>query len=60
VSLVALCLTCCLAAISYVGTVILLPLLVFVRCYSLYFIEQFGPHWLIFLPDKEPPAVDTY
>jgi hypothetical protein len=59
-SLAAVCLTCCLAAIPYVGTVILLPLLVFVRCYSLYFIEQFGPQWHIFPPDKEPPAVDTY
>lgn len=46
----ATCLTCCLAALPYVGSVVLLPVLVFRRCYSLYFIEQFGPDWRFFAP----------
>jgi hypothetical protein len=48
VALLATCLTCCLAAIPYLGTVILLPLIVFSRCYTLCFIEQFGPAWTVF------------
>lgn len=57
-SLMVVCGTCCIAIIPYVGTVILLPLLVFVRCYSLYFIEQFGPAWAIFPSDEESLALD--
>jgi hypothetical protein len=52
VGLVAALLTCCtlcIAAIPYVGThVLLLPLHVFQRSYSLHFIEQFGPQWQVF------------
>jgi hypothetical protein len=65
---VATCLTCCLAAVPYLGSVILLPLLVFDRSYPLCFLEQFGPEWRFFEraplategaedlpPDEEPP-----
>ncbi len=48
----ATCLTCCIAAIPYIGTVILLPLYVFHRSYSLCFIEQYGPDWGVFLHDS--------
>jgi hypothetical protein len=52
VALVATLLTCCtlcIAAIPYLGThVLLLPLHVFQRSYSLHFIEQFGPEWRLF------------
>jgi hypothetical protein len=48
IAMLAVCVTCCIAAIPYLGTVILLPLFVFNRCYALCFIEQFGPHWTIF------------
>jgi hypothetical protein len=41
-------LTCCLAALPYVGSVILLPVLVFLRAYSLYFLAQLGPKWSVF------------
>ena len=37
-ALFATCCTCCLAALPFVGTVILLPLFVFARSYSLYFL----------------------
>lgn len=46
--------TCCLPAIPYLGSVILLPLLVFMRCYSLCFVEQFGPDWMVFVPAHWP------
>jgi hypothetical protein len=52
VAMVATCLTCCLAALPYIGTVILLPLYVFMRSYSLYFLQQFGQQWHIF--EDEP------
>ena len=39
------CLTCCLAAIPYVGTVILLPLHVFRRSFSLYFLSRLHPDY---------------
>jgi len=45
---IATCVTCCIAALPYIGTVILLPLFVFIRCYPLYFLRQFGPEWDVF------------
>ena len=39
------CLTCCITAIPYVGTVILLPAHVFFMSYLLLFIRQFGPDY---------------
>lgn len=47
-----MCVTCCCAAcilaIPYVGTVLLLPILVFHRSYSLYYLRQYGPAFDIF------------
>ena len=45
ISCIATCVTCCIAAIPYVGTVILLPLYVFLAAYPLLFARQFGPDW---------------
>ena len=46
--------TCCCAAlflvIPYVGTVLMLPLLVFKRAYSLHYLGQFGPDFNVFAP----------
>jgi hypothetical protein len=47
------CATCCLPLIPYLGTVMLLPLVVFQRAYSLSFLEQFGPAWQLFIEDVE-------
>lgn len=47
------CATCCITAIPYVGTVVLLPLMVFMRCYGLCFIEQFGPRWTVFFDARQ-------
>lgn len=55
IAMTATCLTCCIAAIPYLGTVILLPLLVFLRSYPLCFLEQFGPEWQFFARAGWPP-----
>lgn len=44
----AVCVTCCVAAIPYVSSVVLLPISVFFRLYPIYFLEQFGPEWWFF------------
>lgn len=41
----AVCATCCIAAIPYLGTVLLLPLFVFHRSYSICFLHQFKPDY---------------
>jgi hypothetical protein len=51
----ACCVTCCIAALPYLSTVVLLPLPVFMRCYSLCFIEQFGDAWRVFA-DEAPSS----
>lgn len=51
----ATCITCCIAGLPYIGTVILLPLFVFIRAYSMCFIEQFGPSWQLFQAPEPPP-----
>jgi len=45
VAMLVTCLLCCIPAIPYVGAVILLPVPVFMRAYTLTFIEQYGPGW---------------
>jgi hypothetical protein len=45
VACVVTCATCCIAAIPYVGTVILLPVFVLLRSFSLLFLRQFGPEY---------------
>lgn len=55
----ATCLTCCIVAIPYVGSVILLPLSVFMQAYPLCFIEQFGPKWQFFSSEPSTPFADS-
>jgi hypothetical protein len=53
----AVCLTCCIAgcimAIPYIGTVLLLPILVFSRSYSLLYFQQYGSQFDVFIPEVE-------
>lgn len=64
ISGIAACLTCCIAALPYVGTVILLPVYVCLRAYGLFFIRQFGADYDVFTavaqsrlpPPAEPPV----
>lgn len=51
--LLGTCLTCCLAGLPYVSSVVFLPVFVFFRAYSLYFLEQFGEEWrMIGIPEE--------
>jgi hypothetical protein len=50
------CLTCCLASLPYIGTVIVLPVPVFFRSFSLLFLRQFGSDWDVW---KKVPAPET-
>jgi hypothetical protein len=54
------CATCCIAAIPYIGTVILLPVFVLLRSFSLLFLRQFGPDydvWASFVPPEFLPVL---
>jgi|SRR6266540_935066 len=54
------CVTCCIAAIPYIGTVILLPVFVLLRSFSLLFLRQFGPVydvWAGFVPPEFLPIL---
>jgi hypothetical protein len=48
VMLLTCCIAGCLMAIPYIGTVILLPVLVFKRSYSLYYFAQYGKEYDVF------------
>ncbi len=48
--LVTCCVAGCLFALPYLGTVFLLPILVFDRAYSLHYLAQFGPDYDVFAP----------
>ena len=56
-SLVICCVTlpcCCLGEWPYIGTVILLPVLVFVKCFTLDCLAQFGPEYDVWTVDVPP------
>jgi hypothetical protein len=58
---IASCATCCIAAIPYVGTVILLPVYVTLGSYPLVFLRQFGPEYDVWagtapITGGEPPV----
>jgi uncharacterized membrane protein YidH (DUF202 family) len=48
--LVTCCIAGCLLAIPYIGTVLFLPVIVFKRAYSLYYLAQYGPNYNVFPP----------
>ncbi len=59
------CATCCIAGclfvIPYIGTVALLPIIMFKRAYSLYYLAQYGPDLNVFLPEPTaaPPTPEA-
>ncbi len=60
ISCAVACATCCIAAIPYIGTVILLPIPVTLVAFSLLFLRQFGPDydvWAGFIPPKFLPLL---
>jgi hypothetical protein len=63
VSVITICGTCCLAVLPYLGTVILLPAIIYIKCFTLDCLAQFGPEynvWTVDVPPTDPtlpPAV---
>lgn len=56
ISLAVCCATCCVGALPYIGTVILLPALVYIRCFTLDCLAQFGPEYDVWTVDVAPTA----
>jgi hypothetical protein len=60
----AIIITCCCAgvllAIPYIGAVLILPLLVFQRAYSVYYFRQYGPAFDVFAPAQTGPEPIVY
>jgi hypothetical protein len=58
---VAICATCCIVAIPYVGSVILLPVEVFFYAYTLLFLRQFGPDYDVWagISEAAPPTTPS-
>ena len=54
--LVTCCVAGCLMALPFVGTVVLLPVLVFKRAYPLYYLAQHGAQYEVFPVAPTPPA----
>jgi hypothetical protein len=62
-SLIICCATCCIGALPYIGTVILLPVLVYVRCFTLDCLAQFGPEydvWTVDVPPTGPGGIPPF
>ena len=55
--LVTCCCAACFLAIPYIGTVLMLPVHVFTRSYSLLYLKQFGPEFDVFTPETDNCAV---
>ena len=55
VVMAGVCITCCclgcILAIPYIGTVLMLPILIFDRSYSLLYLRQYGPGFDVFSPE---------
>jgi hypothetical protein len=53
-SLIVCCATCCIETLPYIGTVILLPVLIYVKCFTLDCLAQFGPEYDVWTVDVPP------
>jgi hypothetical protein len=51
-SMIIGCGTCCLGFLPYLSSVATLPLSIFMQSYAIYFLQQFGPRYVII---QEPP-----
>ena len=56
VGLATCCVGFCLLAVPYLGTVVSLPLPVFFRSYSLYYLAQYGDAYNVFAQSQPPSA----
>jgi len=58
--LVTCCCAACILGIPYIGTVLMLPILVFKRSYSLYYLGQYGPEFDVFARAQDEAAPDEF
>lgn len=49
--MIVTCCVCCLMLLPYIGTVILLPVFIFKRAYSAFYLAQFGREFDVFSPE---------
>ncbi len=59
VGCVVTCVTCCLALLPYIGTVMVLPVPVLFRSFSLLFLRQFGPEWDVWATIPVPTVTNS-
>jgi hypothetical protein len=62
-SVIICCATCCIGALPYIGTVLLLPVLVYVKCFTLDCLAQFGPEcdvWTVDVPPDGTVAIPPF
>jgi hypothetical protein len=57
--IITCCIAGCLMVLPYLGTVLLLPVLIFKRAYPLYYLAQYGPQYDVFPPPPTPPMAGT-
>jgi hypothetical protein len=57
--IIVCCFTCCIGALPYIGTVLLLPALVYVRCFTLDCLAQFGPEYDVWIVDVPPSGSEA-
>ena len=55
-STIVSCLTCCIAALPYVSSVVFLPAFVWLLAFKLLFLRQFGPEYDVWAPPDFPAA----
>jgi len=56
VIIVTCCIAFCFLVLPFIGTLLMLPVLVFKRAYALYFLAQFGPQYDVFPSPPAPPT----
>lgn len=49
------CLTCCIGLLPYLSSVVALPLLVFMRAYPMYFMQQVSSRYVVMIEPPPPP-----
>jgi hypothetical protein len=62
-SVIICCATCCIGALPYIGTVLLLPVLIYVKCFTLDCLAQFGPEcdvWTVDVPPAGPVGMPPF
>ena len=59
ISVIICCATCCIGTLPYVGTVLLLPVLIYVKCFTLDCLAQFGPEYDVWTVDVPPDGQVT-